>query len=373
MNELLYQIWLMNLKGISPTTAMALREAYGSFTALYEANFSLLMSDNNLNNSMRESLLNKNLDTARGIMETCEKQDIKIISYYDKAYPERLKQIVNPPLLLYVTGTLPDIDNSMTVAVVGARKPSVYGSTVATDLAYSLAQKGIIIISGMARGIDSLSHRSALRAEEKTVAVLGCGVDVVYPPENGELKKLIESNGAVISEYPPGTPPLPAHFPLRNRIISGLSCATVIVEGRATSGSNITAHLALEQGREVYAVPGNIDNPLSMGPHQAIRDGATLITSAEDIIVALTEYYPELMTKTVLSEKNVEVQQNKKYKNLLPEQKAVAKALSNTKMTHIDEICFKTKLDAGIVSQSLTMLEIQGVAKQLPGKNYILC
>ena len=370
MNETLYLLWLLNLKGVSVSTAMKLHDIYGTYENIYNLSPEELFKNVNITPGLKNALSDKSLDKAREILSECEEKEIKIISYYDAEYPKRLKQINNPPAILYIRGTLPDIDNAMTVAVVGSRRPSLYGTQSAQKLAYEMAKSGIIIISGMARGIDSAAHRSALRAEEKTVAVLGCGVDVVYPAENAELKSLIESNGAVISELPPGTSPRPSHFPSRNRIISGLSCGTVIVEGKATSGSTITAKCALEQGREVFGVPGNIDNPLSMGPNQIIRDGGTLVTCANDIITGLTAYYPEIMLKTVLCE---EKQDEKKLKNLTSDQKAVLEALEKTNQRHIDEICFKTGLDVFTVQECMFILEAEKLVRQLPGKNYILC
>lgn len=367
MNETIYLLWLLSLSGVSGVTARKLHDDYGSYENVYNLNSDELTLNENINLKLKNTLLNKSLDKAREILSICEEKGIDVLSYYDDEYPKRLKQIPDPPAVLYVMGKLPDIDNSMAVAVVGSRRPTLYGSQVAQKLAYELAKSGIIIISGMARGIDSEAHRSTLRAEGTTVAVLGCGVDVVYPAENRELKKMIENNGAVISEYPPRTSPLARNFPARNRIISGLSCGTVVVEGKATSGSTITARLALEQGREVFCVPGNIDNPLSMGPNQIIRDGGTLVTCTNDIIEGLTSYYPELMVKTVLCE------EKKTDKKLTPEQKTVFDVLEKTNQKHIDEICFKTGLDVFTVQECLFMLEAERIVRQLPGKNYILC
>ena len=370
MNEKLYLLWLISLKGVSDKIALTLHNSYGSYEKVYNLSSQELFKDADITPALKDALSDKSLEKAREILNECEEKGIEILSYFDAEYPRRLKQISNPPAILYVKGVLPDIDNSMTVAVVGSRSPSLYGTQTAQKLAYEMAKAGIIIISGMARGIDSAAHRSALRAEEKTIAVLGCGVDVVYPAENSELKQLIENNGAVISEFPPGTSPLPQHFPSRNRIISGLSCGTLVVEGKATSGSTITARLALDQGREVYCVPGNIDNPLSMGPNLIIRDGGTLITCTDDIITGLTSYYPEIMLKTVLNEEKID---EKKLKSLSPDQRKIMEILEKTNQKHIDEICFKTGLDVFTVQECMFMLEAEKLVRQLPGRNYILC
>lgn len=372
MNELLYQIWLSGLKRVSNTVMAKLHDRFGSFEAIYHLESIDLSEDDTLSLELKNSLAGKNLDNAREILERCEVLGAKILSYYDPDYPERLKQIPDAPMQLYVMGTLPNVDERMSVAVVGARRPSIYGTNTAQNIAYELANAGMLIVSGMARGIDSAAHRGALRAEADTIAVLGCGVDVVYPPENGELKKMIEGNGAVISEFPPGTPPHASNFPARNRIISGLSCATVIVEGKATSGSTITARMALDQGREVFCVPGNIDNPLSVGPNTIVRDGGRLITCAKDIILDLTADYPELMVETVFSEEAVQKHTDRKLEKLPEEQRRIAAVLSRNHPVHVDEICFKTGIEVAVVNQSLFMLELNGLVKQLPGKNYIL-
>jgi DNA processing protein len=224
----------------------------------------------------------------------------------------------------------------------------------------------------MARGIDTAAHRGALKAESETIAVLGCGADVCYPPEHGELKRLIESHGAVISELPPGAAPIGANFPMRNRIISGISVATVIVEGKATSGSTITARLSMEQGRETFCVPGGIDKELSVGPHQLIRDGARLVTSAKDIIVDLSRDYPELMVDVLLGDEARERISTAQTEKLPPDQKMVISALKHNFPTHIDEICHKTGVEIPVVNQCLLLLEINGLVTSLPGKQYML-
>ena len=244
MDELLYQIWLKGLNGISNSKMRRLHKIFGSFTAIYNLSSIDLANNDTISYEEKNAISNKNLDKAREILTQCDNLGINIISYYDEAYPKKLKEISDAPAFLYVRGNLPRLNERLAISIVGARRSSLYGNTTATKIAYDLARKDVVIVSGMARGIDSAAHRGALKADGYTVAVLGCGVDVVYPPENAELKKMIESNGAVISEYPPGTPPNAVNFPSRNRIISGLAAATVIVEGKVTSGSTITAKMA---------------------------------------------------------------------------------------------------------------------------------
>jgi DNA processing protein len=370
MNEILYQLWLCSLSNISTSKAHRLRKHFGSFSAVYDADMSEYEKVEGIGEC--SSLQIKNLDAARKILEDCDREGISIISYYGEGYPRLLKQINSPPVHLYVKGKLPPVDKVLTIAVVGARHSSVYGNACATKISYDLARAGAVIVSGMARGIDTAAHKGALKADGETIAVLGCGADICYPPENKEIKKIIESHGAVISELPPGSAPLGINFPARNRIISGLSVATVIVEGAATSGSVITARLSIEQGRETFCVPGCIDRKLSDGPHQLIRDGARLITGAKDIITDLAADYPELMVDVMLGDEARERITNRQAENLPPEQKAVLSALKNDFPTHIDEICHSTGIEAAMANQCLLMLEINGFITSLPGKQYVL-
>ena len=368
MNEILYQVWLTMQSNISNVKIRALKRRFKSFANIYHADTGELSKAEGMGNAV----LDKNLDGARCVLEKCEKDGIDILSYYCDSYPKRLKQISSPPVLLYVKGRLPLIDEMLTIAVVGARRASLYGKASAGEISKQLARSGAIVISGMARGIDTAAHRGALKAEGETIAVLGCGVDVCYPPENEELKRVIEGHGAVISEYPPGTAPFAANFPVRNRIISGLSVATVMVEGGATSGSAITARLSIEQGRETFCVPGRIDSELSVGPHQLIRDGARLVASAKDIITDLSCDYPELMVDVMLGETARERIVNKRMEKLPFEQKQIMGLLKADFPTHIDDICHEASLEPSVANQSLLMLEINGLITSLPGKQYIL-
>jgi len=368
VNELLYQIWLSTQNNISTVKIHRLKKHFKSFEAVYHAD----MSQYSKVEGIGTELLNKDLDAARGILEESDKNNIQIISYYGDKYPNRLKQIDFPPALLYVKGTLPPVDDVLTVAVVGARRSSLYGNACAAEISRQLAHEGAVVVSGMARGIDTAAHKGALKADGDTIAVLGCGVDVCYPPESKELKRIIESHGATVSEYPPGTKPFAANFPVRNRIISGLSVATVMVEGRATSGSSITARLSIEQGRETFCVPGRIDNELSVGPHQLIRDGARLVTSAKDIIIDLARDYPELMVDVMLGNEAKGRIADKQAEKLPPEQKLIVGLLKYDFPTHIDEICHSAAIEPAVANQSLLMLEINGFVTSLPGNQYIL-
>jgi DNA processing protein len=222
-------------------------------------------------------------------MELCVKKGFDFLLYSDGDYPALLKEIVDPPLLLYKKGTLFANDQNA-IAIVGTRHPSFYGRTQAKRFAQDLAARGLTIVSGLARGIDQVAHDGALHVSYgRTIAVMGCGLDVIYPKENEGLYQKIAERGAVLSEYPLGTPPLPENFPRRNRILAGLSYATLVVEAHSRSGSLITAHQAVEQGREVFALPGPVDQLTSRGTHQLIKEGAYLVETSEDILLVLAD------------------------------------------------------------------------------------
>ena len=291
-------------------------------------------------------------------LELVKKNDACIITLFDEGYPKNLKEVHDPPILLYIKGKLLPGDTAA-VALVGSRRSSVYGGITCERLSMELAARGITIVSGLARGIDSAAHRGALKAKGRTIAVLGSGLADIYPPENAKLAGEIAKNGAVISEFAMETPPHKQNFPRRNRIISGLSWGVVVVEAAERSGSLITADFALEQGREVFAVPGRADSPVSAGTHNLIKQGAKLAANADDIIEEL-----EVHLAPVLIEKNV-------VQRLDGEEKAVYDALSKD-LKHIDLITKEAKLPANKVAGILTQFEIRKMAKELPGKNFII-
>lgn len=293
-------------------------------------------------------------------LEKLAGRGIDYVYFYDAAYPELLRHIFDPPPGLFVRGILPAA-NLPALSVVGSRRPTPYGLAVAERLAREAAAAGVVVVSGMARGIDAAAHRGALAAGGHTIAVLGCGVDVVYPRENARLMQEIAAAGAVISEFPPGSPPEAWHFPVRNRIISGLSRATLVVEAAEKSGALITADLALEQGRDVLAVPGGINSPLSRGPNRLIKQGARLVEGAEDVL--------EELGVTALF-KPASVSQNVPPR-LTAEEKAVCGLLSYTPQT-VDALVAGTGLSAQQVLAALMFLEIKRLARQLPGGCYVL-
>jgi len=282
----------------------------------------------------------------------------KILTLKDDDYPKRLKEIYDPPALLYIRGALRREDE-LAIAMVGSRKTSPYGRWITEKIGQDLAHHGVTIVSGMARGIDSLAHRGAIQGGGRTLAVLGCGVDVIYPSENRNLFYQIIEQGAVVSEFPMESPPEGGHFPKRNRIISGLSIGVVIVQASAESGSLITAGYALEQGREVFAVPGNVGAEGSRGTNQLIKEGAKLVESSEDI---LEEILPQWRR-----EKEITLKAEPPIPDLTEEEKILFSLLGETPL-HIDGIIRESRLDPGKVSSLLLNLELKELISQWPGK-----
>jgi DNA processing protein len=306
------------------------------------------------NNFRDEEWVNRELDRV-------EKLGIKILTINDRLYPQILKNIYDPPPILYVKGKIKEEDR-LSISIVGSRGASAYGKDITYRLTRALTQQGFTIVSGLARGIDTFAHKGALKAGGRTLAVLGSGIDVIYPWENRHLSEEISENGAVISEFALGTPPEAANFPSRNRIISGLSLGTVIIEASFRSGSLITARLALEQGREVFAVPGNVDSHWSKGTNRLIKEGAKLVTEPEDII-------EEILPQYEFSERIENSNKVSELKNITPESKKILD-LIEVNPTHIDTLIQKSGLSSSQVSSILLDLELKGVVKQLKGKMF---
>jgi DNA processing protein len=299
--------------------------------------------------------------------ELLNKNKITLITYQDDDYPEKLKNIYDLPPFLYVRGSL--MKDDINIAIVGSRRATTYGKYTTERISRELAQKGVTVVSGMARGIDSAAHRGALAARGRTIAVLGSGLDVIYPPENKILFSEIIENGAVISEFPMGTPPIAANFPSRNRIISGMSYGVLVVEAGEKSGSLITARLALEQGREVFAVPGSVETPASRGTNRLIKEGAKLIENAEDI---LEEIIPQLEKTKVLNETLTSENEAKlpaKEIKLTKIEKQVADFIFD-KRIHVDDIIAATNLSPADVLSTLMSLELKNLVTQHPGKYF---
>ncbi len=284
MNERVLWMWLSLAVKPGGTSFAKLYERYHDINTIYGLEADDYIRVLTSKSSDLKSLCDKSLQRAEEILEYCEKKDIGILYYFDEEYPKLLREIKNPPVLLYYRGTLPDFNTEFFTAVVGTRSLSDYGRRYSFTLAHDLAYAGSVIVSGMAIGIDGVAHCGALSAGGATVAVLGCGINICYPKIHRTLAREIVKSGCVITEYPPSTPPSKSHFPIRNRIISGLCRAVIVIEGRERSGALFTARHAREQGRKIYALPGNVGNKNSEVGNILIRNGAKLILMAEDVI-----------------------------------------------------------------------------------------
>jgi len=282
-DERLFSVWLSLCAGIANTEFVSLLEQFGSAYAIFRAEESEIEALD-VSDSFKGKLCNKSLDEAYGILEFCQKNGVGILCYTDDAYPSTLRAIKAPPCVLYYKGKLPDFEKQLFISMVGTRSMSEYGKEMAYRIAYELASTGVVVVSGMALGVDAACAVGALSAKGYTVAVLGCGIDVPYPRQHDRLMRAIAEHGLVMTEYPPSTPPRGYHFPLRNRIISGLGAGTVVVEADLGSGALITAREAIAQGKDIYAVPGNVGDPNTSGTNQLIRDGAAVALGARDIL-----------------------------------------------------------------------------------------
>lgn len=402
MAGLKYWIWLCECKGLTRRSRELLLARFGTPEEVYYADKEEYCLVDGLEKSQIELLKEKSTAEADRILGECQRLGIRILTMQDADYPARLRNIFDPPFVLYVKGNLPAIDEEAAFAMVGTRRATPYGIESAEALSYGLAKRGALVISGAARGIDTAAHRGALRAGRPTLAVLGCGIDVVYPEENAWLYRDIVAMGALISEYPPGTAAVGAHFPVRNRIISGLSVATIVVEAPEKSGALITANTALEQGRDIFAVPGPINAPNSRGCNRLIADGAGLAGDCDDILHSYIESYPNKLTETAFSpirtlgyeqrqrERATKeaAKESAKAEAALPEQEKPALLLSaSSGLTDdqidvlralreaellVDEIVEQTEIPTRRVLSALTMLEIEGYVMQQSGKRFSL-
>lgn len=293
MAALKYWVWLATLPGLGTRTRLQLLEHFDSPEDIYYADEGELLLTPDITKAQAALLADKSLERTEQVLADCARDGQFILTMGDSLYPNRLRTIFDPPILLYGKGALPMFDDEVAVTVVGTRSCTPYGVRAASQLGYELARQGGLVISGLAKGIDGAAHQGALRAGGFTAAVLGGGVDVIYPPENRRLYEDIAATGVLLSEYPPGTEPRGGHFPVRNRIISGLSLAVVVVEAPEKSGALITANTALEQGRDVFAVPGPINAASSRGCNQLIRDGAGLVMEAWDVLGTYQQRFPQ--------------------------------------------------------------------------------
>ncbi len=300
-DEQLYWVWLATKFGIASKEFAKIINEFPSPYDIYRLSEEEIEQISVLGKNLRDKLCDKTLEGAYSIVKICKKYKIDIIGYGDDKYPPRLRTIENPPVVLYCLGKLPDMNSRLCIGAVGTRKMSEYGKQTAYKISYELAAANACIVSGMALGIDSVCACAALEAGGSTVAVLGCGVLETYPKEHAKLKRIIERRGAVISEYPPFASPNGANFPKRNRIISGLCQGVLVVEGAKGSGALITASKAISQGRELFAVPGNVDESTAYGPNELIRNGANVALSAKDILDNFAFLYGDVINYGRLS------------------------------------------------------------------------
>jgi DNA processing protein len=353
----MYWVGLNMVKGIGSVRFKALMDLFGDAETAWNASPEA-WSDAGLSPKIVESFqrLRKGVSLDQ-IWNHIQSLGVDVLTWNTEGYPRRLKEIDQPPPVLYIRGSLIPEDE-WTVAIVGTRRVTAYGRQVADEVATTLAQNGVTIVSGMARGVDSIAHQAAIQAGGRTIAVLGNGVDLVYPPENRNLAAQIMDHGALISDYALGTKPDGVNFPPRNRIISGLSMAVIIVEAGETSGALITATFAAEQGRDVFAVPGNINAPQSKGANRLIRDGAQPLLSPQDVLEALnlTMVTEHRAVRVALPSDPVEAHL---FKILSQEPK------------HVDEIRTQANMPIETVSATLAMMELKGMVRQVGGMNYV--
>lgn len=417
---LVHWIWLAHRPGVNDRMKAELLRHFSDPEDIYFADEDAFSHIEGLTKENFQALRDKNLTSSEKILSDVMKYKLHILTYRDVAYPSRLKAIADPPLVLYYKGTLPDFDNSPVIGVVGTRKCTPYGLSAAKKFGHEIAACGGTLVSGLAEGIDAMAMKSALSAGGRVVGILGCGAEQVYPKKNQWLFADMERYGCILSEFPPETPAFGYNFPRRNRIISGLSCGVLVVEAPKGSGSLHTARHALEQGRDVFVVPGNLDQPTFEGSIQLLKDGATLVSSGWDILSEYETLYPgKIRRETKASRQRVygdelpdsstepdkslpKVAQkailprvkpdkkeksyklgvdnteqpnysdvNKKLSALSPEQQAIVKVLSGGERL-VDQVIAETNLPAGKVSSLLTMLVIRGIVKKLPGNRVCL-
>jgi DNA processing protein len=358
VSEVKYWIGFNIVRRIGPAKIQALLDHFHDLRLAWEA------TADELRTAGLDSRALQNLLTAREKLDLdaevarLEKAGVRVMTWQSPDYPDRLQNIYHPPPVLYVRGSLAPADE-WAVAVVGTRRATVYGKEATRYIAGELARAGVTVVSGLARGIDTVAHQAALDAGGRTIAVLGCGVDVIYPAENRRLMQRIVKQGAVLSEYTLGTPPEGSNFPPRNRVISGLSLGVVIVEAAQRSGALITADYAAEQGREVFAVPGNMFNRASKGCNRLIQQGAKLVLDVEDILeeLNLTMVAQQLELQAIVPENETE--------------SLLLSFLSGDPL-HVDEIVRQAAMPTSEVSSALALMELKGMVRQVGGMNYVV-
>jgi len=372
-HEATYWLALALTEGLGPSRIRKLVEHFGTAERVFRASLTELEATGMRAVSAQALASGKSMELAQDELAKAAEAKARIISLSDPEYPPRLKEIYDPPVVLFVKGSV-ELLSQPGLAMVGTRHPTPYGVGMAERLANDLAARGLVIISGLARGIDTASHRGAVAAKGKTIIVLGTGIDIVYPKENTRLaEQILALGGAMISEFPIGTSPTPQNFPIRNRIISGMSVGVLVVEAAEYSGTRITSRCALEQNRDVYAVPGNVTNKNSWGPNTLIKQGAKLVATWEDV-------WEELPTDVQLALSSVQNESPHPPSASLfpddaqsPHEKKLLKLLKADQSTHIDELVemLENEMSSSEIFAALFELELNGKVRQLPGKNFV--
>lgn len=394
MNKKVYWVWAQDALGISSSVKSdEIVSYFGDAERLYFAGEYEWKISGIFTNGQINRLKSTTLDKANGIVAECEKYKIKIVTPGDGDYPSMLFKLPNLPLVLYVRGDLDCLKNKITVAIVGARKASDIGVRIARSLSASLSRSGAVVVSGAANGIDSAAHTGALNVGAKTVAVLGCGFGADYLPENEPLRREIAHHGALVTEYPPRTPAFGRNFPFRNRIISGLSYGTVVIEANERSGSLRTVDHAIEQGRDIFAVPGDITSSMNMGTNKLLRDGAKPVFNAMDVLEEYAARYPDMLDidkiekiltvnredSKLLSKKETEPKKGESEKAVFVKTAAPKGISENARLIfdafteetmQAEELILGTKLGTTDFLSAMTELEILGYIEPLAGKNY---
>jgi DNA processing protein len=351
--------------GLGTAGCLRLVEHFGSPQKVLTAGKQKIASVKGLKKEPLQQLLNNPAyKKAENEITRAEKLGISIVSIDSPDYPQSLRSIHNPPVILYIKGAIEKLENKLLVAIVGSRAATTYGQKTAESLAYSMAGRGVIVVSGLALGVDAAAHKGALSAGGQTIGILGCGLDVVYPEQNRFLYRKIPESGAIISEYPFGTKPDSFRFPARNRIISGLSSGVLIVEASLKSGSLITAKHALEQGREVFAIPGRIDSIKSQGTHRLLQEGAKLVYHVDDILEEFIHLYSTKNDRNTGTEPPT--------LQLTDDENIIFSNIDVYPKT-IDEIIQVTGLNANTVNEMLLHMELKGIIEVLPGNQYKKC
>jgi DNA processing protein len=368
-----YWLALALTPGLGPTRVRKLVEHFGSAEGVLHASLTELEATGMQAASAQSLATGKSMELAQQELAKAADSGAKIIALDDPNYPTRLKEIYDPPVVLFVRGNV-EVLSQPGLALVGTRHPTPYGMGMAERLSKDLAGRGLVIISGMARGVDTASHRGAIAAGGKTVAVFGTGIDVIYPKENSRLSEQILSlGGALISEFPIGTFAAPQNFPIRNRIISGMSVGVLVVEAAEYSGTRITARCALEQNRDVYAVPGNVTNKNSWGPNTLIKQGAKLVATWEDVWEELPTDIQDSLNSAHDESSAPETASLFPDAVVSPHEKKILRLLKSDESTHIDQIVetLENEMSSSEIFVALFELELNGKVRQLPGKNFV--